>query len=422
MTRNWLSRWLSVADTPPAPSPPQLQDALTRYEQALNNLNDDPSTLLVSLLARDHVEAIRQQASVPTTEQVQHLIQLDTRLRQTTAPLTNLADWRASIHPNKAPWWWQLDEAQSKREKERDLLWDILAISFIILTIPLVTDIIGRLWAHAPDNFTISSSLLLLLITASPFTTRGRELAQWVLKRIPRLPARWHTEALLMTAFFAFVLVAFGRFALLPQLAVWYNDRGVVALEAGDVANGQLYLQRATAIDKDFAASYYNLATTYETIAQPEEAITWYKQALAHNLTFSPAYNNLGRLYLEQGNYQQAIPTLQAGLTHLTQATPDEATIHTRYLLLTHLGQAYYELEQWQTARATLTEAIDLEAGQAMDFPSARPHFYLALTYEALEQPADEIIVAWEDALRYLTDEDPLDWGATVRAHLDMWQ
>lgn len=416
MTENWFSRLFMPKVTE---SPPSLNPALDIYRRALDNLTDDSKTLLAALLARDGVTAVQEKADTPTPEQAALLGELDGRLRKTTAPLDKLSQWRDSLHPDKANWWWRLDEAQEKREQEKDLLWELLAAAlFLIFTVPFAVDIIQRLWVNVPDNFTVVGSSLTLLVTASPFTKRGRELIQWVLKRISWLSARHHAEARVATALVALIVVVAIRFVLLPQYAHVYNNRGVAALEAGDLTAARQQLQRAAALNKEFSVGYYNLAAVYEEVAQPEKAIALYEEAIAQDLTFAPAYNNLGRLYLQQGEPERAIMLLQAGLDRLGDGESVEETT-TRYQSLTHLGQAYYELGDAATAVTILQQATALETKLDPAFHNARPHYYLALAYKTLERPSADIAAEWEAALSYLDEDDPVGWDTTVREGLE---
>ncbi|VAW30317.1 hypothetical protein MNBD_CHLOROFLEXI01-2236 [hydrothermal vent metagenome] len=427
MKNNWLTRVIhQIVGEPPSsstPSRPSVSEILANYQHSLDELTVDEQSLLAVLLIRDQVEERLKQAKTLTPTQAQQLVTLDTQLRQqaTSEPLKSLSNWRSSLQPPQSRWWWYLDKALTKQKQEKDLLWELLAVTLFILTVPLLVDIIQRLWVNAPDNLAIVGSLLLLLVTASPFTNRGRELTQWLLKRIPRLPSHRRAEAMAMTALIAFLLVVGGRFIIMPQYARIYNNRGVAARDRGDLTTARQQLQRAAAIDKDFAASYYNLATIYEEVAQPDEAIALYQEAIARDLTLSPAYNNLGRLYLQQGEAQQAISILQAGLARLGEGDGTAERV-TRYQSLTHLGQAYVELGEMKTAVSTLQQAIALENGSDPDFPRASPHYYLALAYEALEYPPEDIIAEWEAALSYLTAEDPVNWESTVRSQLDIWR
>ena len=422
MLREWLIRllqWLS-GDQAPASAPAQpLKAALAQYNQALEGLNDDSQTLLPVLLARDQAEAALQKAKPPPSDQVRRLVELDAQLRQQMASASpkDLSTWRQTIRPPDAHWWWSLDQAAEKREAEKDLPWVLLTGTLLALTLPLTLDIVKRLWDGAPDTISVFGTLLTLLLTGSPLTKRGRELAEWLLKRIPRLKRHLHAEAMAAMAFIAFVLVLAVRL-LLPQLAEYYNDRGYDVSRAGNLTTARRNFQRAVALDADMAEGYYHLGTVYEEIARPDEAIAWYQRALEHDLDLGAAYNNLGRLYILQGNSELAVPLLQAGLRHTGNETELEKV--TRYRLLSNLGWAYHALEQPTRAREVLEQAVALESELDVAFKSAVPHYYLALTYEALEQP-DAALQQWEDSLRYLDSENPDQggWDETIRVQLD---
>lgn len=433
MPANWLQRLVSPAGSqsappvppPAAPPPPKLPHLLLAYEQSLAALNEqNPGTLLAALLLRDQVETARQRETAPTTPVMQQLIRLDEQLRQrvTAVFLPSFSQWRKSVRPPQSHWWWSLDEAAAEKEQEKDFLWHILAVTFFVLTVPLATDIIRRLWAHAPDNVAIVSTLLTLLITASPFTKNGRELMQWLLRRVSFLPTHRHAETMATTAVMAFLLIAGLRFLYLPQLASLYNEQGVAAINNGQLTIARQKLQQAIAINSDLAPSYYNLAAAYETIGRYDEAIRWYQTALDRDLDLAPAYNNLGRLYLLQGAPDKAQTILQSGLTVLQNGPPPadtaevQADLATRYRLHTHLGQAFYEQGEYARAGEQLRAALALEADGALDsaFFTARPHYYLAQTYEAQQRPPTEILTHWEAALSYLTDDNPAGWQEAI--------
>jgi tetratricopeptide (TPR) repeat protein len=432
MFTNWLQQLVpKKGNLPPVtlpPPPPNISAILPAYEQALHALNGrEPETLFATLLVRDQLEAVRQRDTAPAVPVMQQLIGLDEQLRQqvTAVFLPSFAQWRRSVRPPQAHWWWYLDEAAAEKEQEKDFLWHLLAVTFFILTVPLATDIIRRLWAHAPDNVAIVSTLLTLLITASPFTKNGRELIQWLLWRVSFLPTHRHATTMATTAFVALLFVSGLYFIYLPRLAIFYNDQGVIAIQQGQLNVARQNLQRAIAINNDLAPSYYNLAAAYEKAGWYEEAINRYQQALDYDLQFAPAYNNIGRLYLQQGQPTRAQEILIVGLTVLDSTPPSQQeTLVTRYRLLTHLGQAYYEQGEYDLAALTLEEVIALEKDGVLDvrFFAARPHYYLARSYEALERPSADIISQWEMALNYLDTEDPISWRMTITQQLSLWR
>ena len=408
----------AAAGKPSSPPRPPLAPALERYQQALDGLADTPATLLPALLARDQVEAAMKQSGSLPAEQAQQMLALDRRLRkQVTGPaLADLSDGRRTFHPPEAYWWWFLDQAEEKRREEGDLIWVLLTGTLMALTIPLALEILRRLWVGAPDAVSIFGTLLTVLLTASPLTKRGRELAQWLLKRVPSLKPRFHAQAMAAMAFIAFVTVLVA-WLLLPRLAVWYNNRGYDAVRSGNLTDAQRDFQRAVALDADMAVGYYHLGSVYEEIAQPDEALAWYQRALEHDLNLGAAYNNLGRLYILRGKPEPAVQILQAGLRRTSgEAGTDLAT---RYRLLSNLGWAYYALEQPARAQDVLEQAVALEGKLDAALMSAVPHYYLALAYEMLEQP-EAAIQQWEDSLRYLDSDDPdqVSWDETIHTHL----
>ncbi len=396
-------------------SPPvrPLPVALADYRQALAAVGQEAQTWLDLLLARDRVEAVLQSGDPPQAEEVQSLAELDRALsRRRDFPAVDiLQSWRRARRPPESHWWWYPEQAQ----EQNDLFWRLAAGGLTALTLPLAVEIIRRLWDGAPDAVSFWGALLTLLLTGSPFTRQGQQVIRWLLRRVS-LQVRAKAEAAM--ALLAFILVLGGRLAL-PSLAVLYNERGLSALRAGNLAAAQHSFQRAVALDPDFAVGYYHLADVYEETGRPEEAVSWYQRALERNLNLAPAYSSLGRLYLLQGDSLRAWQVLQTGLHRTTGDT--EADDATRYRLLSLLGWAYTDLGEPALARKVLEEAVALEKQLAANFRSAVPHYYLALTYEALGEPA-LAIEQWEDSLRYLDPESPeqVGWMETVQAHLKL--
>jgi Tfp pilus assembly protein PilF len=405
---------------PPAPSRPPLVVAMGKYQQALDALSDDFPTLLPVLLARDSVEAVRQKALSPPVDHAQRLIALDRQLTKQVEHLAlkDLAVWRQTFAPSQGHWWWFLDQGLAEREEEKDLIWVLLTGTLTMVTLALATDIVRRLWDGAPDTLSVLGTLVTLVLTGSPLIKRGRELVQAFLNKIPRLKPRFQAEVMTAMAFVALALVVVGRFVLMPQLARQYNNWGYDAVHAGNLNAAEGHFRRAVALDADLSVGYYHLANVYEEIAQPDEAIAWYQKAIEHDLGLGAAYNNLGRLYILQGNAERAVQILYAGLSNTGSET--ELEIVTTYRLLSNLGWAYHVLDQPVQAREVLEEAIALENQLDVAYRSAAPHYYLAWAYESLDQP-DKAIVQLEDSLRYLEKGNPdqISWEETVRSRLD---
>lgn len=387
-----------------------VDDALECYQAVLNGLNNSESrvsTLLQALIQRDQVAASLKGANI-TADTVQRVSELDNRLRQAVPALVSAewSAWRLSIDPPAAHWWWYLDEHEREKAGRGSLGWLVLSSVLVTVALGLAIDIVRRLWSGGPDPLATVAATLSVLLTASPLTKRGRELAEWLMSKIPWLLPRYRSKALLGIALVGLVGVAVIRFVALPSLALYYNNRGYRHLRSGQLTLAGYDLQRAVSLNPEFAAAYYNLASLYEQIVQYDQAIELYATALEHDFNLDLLYNNLGRLYIVQDEHDRAIALLRQGLTQ----TRDDGVTHA---LFTNLGRAYYELERYREAEAVLARAIGLKG------EDAAAHCYLALTCEALELPSlafDE----WESCLRY-TDQQTAEggeWASRAKAHL----
>ena len=396
--KSWLRNWLleSKGEEPPLP----LDAAVSRYEACLSALEDgtDAADLLSVLVQRDQVAtALGKETSPPAI--VQRLVELDRRLRRIAPrnPDSHWDAWRQALNPSSDYWWWRLDE-------KRDLPLMILAGLFMTITLSLAVDIIQRMWSGGPDTLSVVSAVLTLALTSSPLTKQGRELAGWLMDRIG-LPPHLRGETMLGAACLAFIVTLLLRLAL-PAVAVTCNNRGYALLQAGDLTGAQRAFARAVSINPDYAAGYYNLADAYVEIGDDEQALSLYKQALAAERTLDLAYNGLGYVLILQGKPERAVSVLYTGLS---LARDDE----TRYAIRKNLGWAYYQTDQYDLARDQLETAIAIRSEQAPAY------YYLALTYEALEEP-EAAITAWENCLRYIDydDSEESGWAPVARAHL----
>ncbi len=405
------------------PSGP-LETHLQQYKLALEGSEKDPQSLLSSLLARDEVEGAREQDHVRSSELIQHLLSLDERLRNqaATRPLKELENWRKTLQPPQAAWWWFLDQEVEERQKERSLPWMLLAGTFFLLTTTLTVEVIRRLWAGAPDLFSIFGTLLTLLLTGSPLFNQGQEVAQRALRHIPLLKARFRTQAVAGMAGLAFLFVLLG-WLLLPHMADWYNNRGIAHLLAGNLTTAEHDFRRATAINPELAVASYNLGELYRRIGREDEALKSYQQAIQSDINFQQAYDGLSRLHNEQGNFSKAEPVALAGLQIPSMPEKPEIALVARYGLLSNLGWAYFAQEDDVLAQKALEAAAALENDLkklSYEYRRALPHYYLAQVYERQDRP-QEAHLQWEAALRLLKDDNWSDqkWLVIIKAKLE---
>lgn len=404
--KSWLRNWL--LESTKEKTLPSLDEVVNCYEGTLSTLEEraDIAVLLSVLTRRDQVTTTLERGTI-TPMIVQRLAGLDHRLRRAASQVldTDWDAWRQVLNPPPDRWWWHLDETHAKTKEKRDLLWVLLAGVLMTITLSLAVEIIRRMWGGGPDPLTVVSTVLTLALTGSPLTKRGRELAGWLMDRA-RLPTRYRGETMLGAACLAFVVALILRLAL-PAVAVTYNNRGYALLQTGDLTSAQWAFARAVAINPDYAAGYYNLADAYVEVGDYDRARSLYNQALTADRTLDLTYNGLGYVLILQGNPEQAIPVLYAGLD-LAQ----DDTIRTA--LWTNLGQAYLETERYHEAEAALAQALRLNPEETA------AHCTLALTAGALKHAEGDVILHWENCLRYADPTTPQgqELGATGRAHL----
>lgn len=413
---------------PPEPHPSTLDGTLGAYTEALAALTA-PSDLLPALLARDRVAAQQQATGALPAEAAARLVTLDARLRDqaTHLSLPELANWRQTLNPPTAAWWWRLDERAVARAQAADLFWNALAGTFTLLTAALTAQILPRLWDGAPDLVSVFGSLVTLILTASPLVKQGREVGAWLVEHALKVRQTRRAEALAALTGLAFALVFALRLAL-PAVAVGYNNRGFAARQAQQYALAQRSFQRAVALHPDNAVAAYNLAEVYWRLHEPDKARDWYARAIAADLDFVPAYRGLGHLHNAQGRPTEAEAILTAGLAVADAASTAQPDVIARYELLANLGWAYVAQAQPALAQRALEDALaledtlrafeDTELGD-VQYRSALPHYYLARLYEQDDRSQDAL-AQWEVCLRLLKPgwSENMAWRIEAQEHI----
>ncbi len=423
--RNFLRRWLGISPAAPINNPAQSARSFTetveRYGSLLDNLQSPaakPKLLLSILLARNAVQSAQKQATTPEVDQVARLTELDQKLRRISPNLLeSLPAWRRALSPPKSRWWWYLEE----EAKEKDWIWNFLTGLLLLITTTLALEIIRRLWVGVPDMSAIFGTLLTALLTASPLTKQGRELATWLFKGLSKIKflsgvkPRYWAEAMAAMALVAAVGMGLIWVFVRPAYATLMNNWGLAELSTGDVTAAEMYFRRAVALDQDQVVQYHNLAALYARTGRLEEAGQWYLQAIAHAGDFGPAYAGLSQLYNEEGQFKEATRIALVGLRPENQASEPEAALVARYNLLSNLGWAYFGQEQYRQAQEALEAALSLEPRVRTQEQETRtgllrspiPHFFLAQVYEQQEK-FEEAQAQYRETKRFL---DPENWA-----------
>lgn len=387
--------------------------ALERYSQALNiyESTDTPTVeqTLALLLARDNIALALADKTQDPPPSVLALLDMDIRLRKLAPRLATqvpLPIWRTSLRPASEAWWW-FSESEIHPRDRLDWLWSALAAICFALALSQVADIAPRFLTGGPDSWgalaVIIQSLLALLPVGGLLSRTGQEAFEQWFKQSPVPKTYWQETRLALNVMVVILLFAF-RFSL-PAIAVLYNDQGLADYRAGQWANARYNYQRALKLNPDYAAAQYNLGLLYEDLQDFKAAKEAYQLAAANGL--DAAYNNLGRVYIREENYEAAIHFLLSGLD---KAQDDEV----RYDVLKNLGWARLGQKRYAEAETYLNAALQINANKA---PA---HCLFAQVYEGqakLKDAKNE----WENCLRYASERNPDEdaWIALARGFLE---
>jgi len=191
---------------------------------------------------------------------------------------------------------------------------------------------------------------------------------------------------------------------VLPAIALFLNNRGLENFLNNRLTVAENYYNLAIKINPHSDSAYYNLGSMYEDRQDFEQAVTAYKMAIrAEN---PAAYNNLGRLYILQKKYDAAASLLFQAL----QLNPDNAI---KYSILKNLGWARLKQARYEEAESYLLDAIERNSDRASAY------CLQAQVLEAKKQ-AKKSIEYWEDCLRHASKYNPdeAEWIAIAQQKL----
>jgi Tfp pilus assembly protein PilF len=396
----------------------QLEAALNRYETALSVLkeadnNPSDEAILGVLLARDAVRVALADITEIPQEKLLFITELDSCLKKQSrliAQAIQLCDWCASFNPPKESWWWFF-EAPSHRLDRFDWVWNTLTVTSLTASISLVVDISSRFLTGQPGFFgslaVISPSVLTLLTAGGVLTEAGRTGIEKALSRLGVKYYLWQEVKLGLSGLLLLSLIAFR--ASLPQISGYFNQRGLYNYTTGDWASAQSDYERALSLDSENAEAHYNLGRLAEDLNDLDKARTQYRLAAQSGL--GAAYNDLGRLYIQEKKFSEAV-FLLLKLKEMDQVQTDRKL---NYALLKNLGWARLGQQRYIEAENHLREAI------ALDKFRASAHCLLAQVLEG-KRDSKSAIKEWETCLGYANPhDDPQEdtWVQMARQRLD---
>jgi tetratricopeptide (TPR) repeat protein len=348
-----------------ASQPFLLSNALERYATALSaikaveNAGDlSDFQFLEVLLARDQVRVALSQTTQFSPEIIAQLIELDESLKEQKNSFTNLmsklSDWRDSYHPPQEAWWWFFEVPKKTDIWERfDPVCDVMTAICLTAFVSFLTTLTPRFAVGGLDilnSFGIVGSGAVASLVLGSITQSGKQTLQKIFTRF-NLDPRYASEMSFVVSFLL-LLGAIGVNASLPQIANYYYKQGDKSFNKSELKKAENELKQALALDPEKLEARFLLGRIYEYQENYESARSEYKLALPANLP--DAYNNLGRLYIEDGKPFLAETYIVKGLGLAKKANDSTKT----YTLLKNLGWAQMEQKRYNEAEKNLKKAL----------------------------------------------------------------
>lgn len=169
------------------------------------------------------------------------------------------------------------------------------------------------------------------------------------------------------------------RYQDVPEVRKLYNMLGIVYHESGNYRQSINYFQKALqlqtakgGIDNSAVYSYKsNIATALRNLHQYDSAAEIYKSLLPLTTDQNKLYTNLGIVYLQKHQPEQA-------LTYLRKVQIDSLN---GIIVRNAIAETYFQQDQIQQAEATLNESVRLAAPARL---AGSKNAQLGLTYKLL--------------------------------------
>ncbi|MBI5931861.1 MAG: tetratricopeptide repeat protein [Chloroflexi bacterium] len=367
-----------------------VQDALNKKNRSRNlaiRRAEEETTrvqhlLLETLWARDYVQYILEQKEpVPyhiKRDALTYLIEHDDLLDDLRREVVERYDLDPAklrkaqpTSPKAEAWWWFLDNRRSRRARRLNALWFVLATVPALAAIVLITLLTQRLSIDGPDALSGASAIAQALLGLASILA-GREVLNAFF--FDRSSGRsWQGEATFALATLFFVVVMMFYLVAPPAAADVYNWFGQRAIDSGNAAEAELYLESATRLDPDpHASNLLEVGCLYLTLGSPDRAESVFERVLEADSRLLLARYYLAELNSDNGEYDKALQLLTDGLNLLASARANPNTENDilqpyiedpvvaeqiEYLLHLSLGRAYLEAGTYQQAKANLSSA-----------------------------------------------------------------
>ncbi|MGP1382637.1 MAG: tetratricopeptide repeat protein [Thainema sp.] len=396
-----------------------LPSVLTEYRQALQHLKTvsqpKPSDVLDVLTLRDRIQdyLATDEQEIPS-DALLRIHELDQLLKQQTPTVVNtldLSEWQTLLQPPTEAWWWYLELPPEKRWwNQYDWFWNAITIAALTAAASIWMDTTMRFFKSGISTMgalaVLSEFVLAGLTVAGTLTQKGREILYGFYQRL-KIPSYYWQEMGSLLAVLLFVVVAAVHSAL-PRIAEYVTWRGVEQYEQGQFDSAITEFRHAIALRPDYPPAHFQLGLVYTDLQQYEEATAQLQRVAQPDTKINDpvlwlqAMNQLGKVALRQDDAETAVMVLEQGLNALfklqqrtdIEIAPDELA-PVRYGLLTHLAQARIRQEQYAEAASLAQDAIALDDTQ----PEAHCVLAHALGFQDQIQPAISAFQTCEQAI-----------------------
>ena len=157
-----------------------------------------------------------------------------------------------------------------------------------------------------------------------------------------------------------------------PENANIHNGLGLAYRDLGIYEKSIVHFKRALALRPEFPEAQNNLGTLYLLLKKWNLALDCFQKAVSDILYRTPhfAYNNMGLVYYNKGDYQKAIENYQKALKFFPSYS----------LCYENLALAYEAIKSFQAAIESYKKSIY----HAPNYPTS--HLYLARLYMRLDR------------------------------------
>ena len=136
-----------------------------------------------------------------------------------------------------------------------------------------------------------------------------------------------------------------------PDSVEAHNALGVSLSALNRLDEAEMSFRRAAELDANDEKSRHNVAEIQSGRGHFEEAIDWYREALAIDPRFTVAHVGLGDALLRLDRYEEAIETYRRAL----EIEPERPPVHA------DIGEALYRLQRYDEAVESLARSVALE-------------------------------------------------------------